>query len=209
MTINANKVDTSTVVLTLSGRLDTANASMLERRIKQWGDEIAELILDFTELEYISSMGLRVLLQAQKTMKEKKRRLVIKNLCQSVREVFEMTGFLNLMVEEEKFVVVCRDEPGAVVLSLNGEMRVENIPIVSKELAEIKNHKKSKTVKVILDMEKLSDASTTALKHLNQAIEETAWGGRKLVIRNASADVRDALDDLGLGELLEEAGKGQ
>jgi len=89
------------VVLTLNGRLDTVNAPQLESKIKEQED-ITELTLDFKEVNYISSMGLRVLLQAKKEMKANGARLKIINMRDSVREIFEMTGFLTLMEREDK-----------------------------------------------------------------------------------------------------------
>ena len=227
MTIEQEKVDKSTAVLTLSGRLDTANAPLLERKIKQWGEEITELVLDFAELTYISSMGLRVLLQAKKTLKAEKRKMTIKNMNDSIREVFEMTGFLHLMVQEEKFVVIRKNEPDSIVLSLNGEMRLENIPILSEELSDIKEQSLHKPitrevvlseeltevlehgsvptvpVTVILDMEGLTDFSPVAIKSLKQAITGTAWEERILKVRHASSDMQDALKNGGMKELLE------
>ena len=100
MTIDHARTDKSTVVLTLAGRLDTANALLLEQNLKQWGEDITGIILDFKELEYISSMGLRVLLQAKKTMKTENRSLTIIQMRDSVREVFEMTGFYSMLVDE-------------------------------------------------------------------------------------------------------------
>jgi len=224
MTIEANKISKSAAELILVGRLDTANAPMLERKIKQWGEEITELTLDFSGLEYISSMGLRVLLQAQKTMKEQKRRLVIRNMGDAVREVFEMTGFLNLMVQEEKFIVVRKDSPEGIVLSFNGEMNIENIPAVSKELSDIRNQKtqtqiteenidsrdlskllesdSAEPATVILDMEKLNYLSPVACKHLKQAVIDTAWKKRALKIRNASREVQVVLDSEDMQDLL-------
>jgi len=99
MKIEQERVGKSTVTLTLYGRLDTVNAPLLENKIKEQED-ITELTLDFKGVDYISSMGLRVLLQAKKTMKAGGVRLTIINMQDSVREIFEMTGFLNLMTQE-------------------------------------------------------------------------------------------------------------
>ena len=195
MTIESSKIDKTIAMLTLSGRLDTANAPMLERKINQWGNEINELVLDFADLEYISSMGLRLLLQTHKSMKEKNKRLMIKNMRDSVREVFEMTGFLKLMVQEEKFVVIRKNEDGCIVLSFNGEMKPENVSMVKNELLEIKEHESvipsDEKVKIILDMGKLTFASVQALKGLNSAISETAWKDRELHIRNVAENLHD------------------
>jgi len=99
MDIGQERVGKSAVVLTLNGRLDTVNAPLLESKIKEQED-ITELELDFKGVTYISSMGLRVLLQAKKEMKAEGVRMSIKNMRDSVREIFEMTGFLNLMAQE-------------------------------------------------------------------------------------------------------------
>ena len=227
MNINADKTGTTTVTLTLSGRLDAANAPLLERKIKQWGEEITEFIFDFSQLEYISSMGLRILLQTQKALKEKDGRLVIRNMREAVREVFEMTGFLKLMVLEEKFVAVRKDEPGSVTLFFNGEMENENVADVAKALREIREQKSHKTitketirseemseivgeganasgpVTLILDMEKLEYISPGALKNLKEAVAETAWDKRTLEIRNAAPEVQASLENEEFGELLE------
>ncbi len=101
MDIGQERTGKSAVVLTLNGRLDTVNAPLLESKIKEQED-ITELTLDFKGVNYISSMGLRVLLQAKKAMKADGDRLNIINMQDSVREIFEMTGFLNLMEQEEK-----------------------------------------------------------------------------------------------------------
>jgi anti-sigma B factor antagonist len=216
MTIEHELLNKSTVVLSLSGRLDTANAPLLERKIKQWGKDITELVLDFSELFYISSMGLRVLLQAKKELKQEGRKLTIKNMSSSIKEVFEMTGFLGLMVQEEKFVVVRKKEPApngasapngadSIILSLNGQMQSENIAMITKELSEIKeaNLSRNEPLTVILDMENLSHIAPAVGYSLEKAIEETKWAHRKLSIRNPSKDIRAILKMEGLGAFLE------
>ena len=204
MTIDHTRIDKSTVMFALEGRLDTANAPLLERKLKQWGEDITEIILDFKELEYISSMGLRVLLQAKKTMKAENRSLTIKNMQDSVREVFEMTGFLGLMVSEERFIVIRKDEAGSIVLSFNGEMETKNVSAVSDELAKIRDQNSQKSVTVILDMEKFTFISSGAARLLKQAITDTAWDDRNLRIRNVCEDVFLFLkSEEGMEELIE------
>jgi anti-sigma B factor antagonist len=193
------------MMLTLNGRLDTANAPLLERKIKQWGKDIAELVLDFSQLSYISSMGLRVLLQAKKELKQEGRKLVIKNMSSSIKEVFEMTGFLNLMVHDEKFVVVRKDEQDSVVLLLNGQMQSANVEMITKELLEIKeaNLPLNKPLTVIIDMEHLTHITPGVGYSIKQAIEETNWEGRILQIRNISTDIWAIMEMEGLGDFLD------
>ena len=227
MNIEQTKLpDNATEVLALSGRLDTASAPLLERKIKQVGDNITNLILDFAGLDYISSMGLRVLLQGKKSFKENGRKFSIQNMGDSIREVFEMTGFLNLMIQEERFVAIRKDEPNSIVLSLIGQMLMEDVEAVSKELREIREQKSYRqitkdlvmtedvskileqgprstgTFTVILDMEKLSYFSPDVSKRLKQAIVDSVWDKRVLKIQNASEEVLAELRKEGLGRFI-------
>lgn len=98
MTIEIKKVIGETVI-ELSGRLDTSTSPVLDRMIREDISESTDLILDFKELEYISSAGLRVLLGAQKRMK-KAGSLKLRNVCEEIMDVFEMTGFVDILTIE-------------------------------------------------------------------------------------------------------------
>ena len=82
--------------LVLSGRLDTITAPQLEAELKKNIDGITSLLFDFSDLEYLSSAGLRVLLAAQKIM-NKQGSMVIKNVNDTIREIFEVTGFVDIL----------------------------------------------------------------------------------------------------------------
>ena len=98
MTINKVKNDTE-LTFALEGRLDTTTAPQLETELKNSWDGITLLTLDFLQLEYISSAGLRVLLAAQKVM-NKQGKMVIKNVGADIMEVFEITGFSDILTVE-------------------------------------------------------------------------------------------------------------
>lgn len=98
MEIKKNVQD-ATLELKLSGRLDTTTAPQLEAELNESAEGITELILDFEELEYISSAGLRVLLSAQKLM-NKQGSMVIRNVCADIMEVFDITGFSDILTVE-------------------------------------------------------------------------------------------------------------
>jgi len=98
MTITKNK-NGNELTLTLAGRLDTTTAPQLEAEIKDSIDGVTDLTMDFAELEYISSAGLRVLLSAQKTM-NKQGSMTLKNVCDDIKEVFEITGFSDILTVE-------------------------------------------------------------------------------------------------------------
>ncbi len=93
-TLNANEL-----TVNLSGRLDTTTAPNLEAELKTTLSGVNSLIMDFTELEYISSAGLRVLLSAQKVM-NKQGKMVIRCVNETILEVFEVTGFVDILTIE-------------------------------------------------------------------------------------------------------------
>ena len=89
----------SELTLTLNGRLDTTTAPELENAIKENIAGITNLVMDFAGLEYLSSAGLRVILSAQKTM-NKQGEMVIRNVNETINEVFEITGFIDILTIE-------------------------------------------------------------------------------------------------------------
>ncbi|MEG1848769.1 MAG: STAS domain-containing protein [Lachnospiraceae bacterium] len=98
MTINKTLTATE-LTLTLSGRLDTTTAPQLESELKTSLDNVDSLIMDFETLEYISSAGLRVLLSTQKVM-NKQGKMVIRHVNDTILEVFEVTGFNDILTIE-------------------------------------------------------------------------------------------------------------
>ncbi len=98
MTIEKNLNGTELTV-TIAGRLDTTTAPQLEAEIKQNINGVEKLVLDFTALEYLSSAGLRVLLAAQKAM-NKQGEMIIKNVNETINEIFEVTGFIDILTVE-------------------------------------------------------------------------------------------------------------
>ena len=85
-----------TMTIALQGRLDTTTAPELETEVKASLDGASELILDMEQLDYISSAGLRVLLSAQKAMTKKGGMKVI-HVNETVMEIFEVTGFSDIL----------------------------------------------------------------------------------------------------------------
>ena len=83
----------------VAGRLDTITAPELETSLRDSYAGVEKLVLDFEALDYVSSAGLRVILQAQKTM-NKQGEMVIRNVNESINEVFEVTGFIDILTIE-------------------------------------------------------------------------------------------------------------
>ena len=98
MTIDIKKSQEETII-EIVGRLDTITAPALDKTINEDVGDVTNLVLDVKGMEYISSAGLRVLLSAQKKMQKIGSMKVI-NVCEEVMEVFEMTGFADILVIE-------------------------------------------------------------------------------------------------------------
>ncbi len=88
------------LTLSLSGRLDTTSAPQFQDALLPAFDEANEIQLDFTELAYVSSAGLRVLLMGQKMATAKGASMRLTNICEEIREVLDITGFSNILTLE-------------------------------------------------------------------------------------------------------------
>ena len=99
MTINVER-DFELVTLGIKGRLDTTTAPNLEAVINELSEDTKELVFNMAELEYISSAGIRVILSAYKKMNQSGGIMRIEKANEMVREVFEMTGLLEMLDQE-------------------------------------------------------------------------------------------------------------
>ncbi|MBQ6971337.1 MAG: STAS domain-containing protein [Synergistaceae bacterium] len=86
----------SALTISLDGRLDTTTAPQLEAEITGKLDGVTDLTIDMSKLVYVSSAGLRVLLKAQKLM-NKQGKMTVRNANQEIKEIFEVTGFDELL----------------------------------------------------------------------------------------------------------------
>ena len=96
MTINVER-DYELVTFAITGRLDTTTAPNLETTVQELSDDIKELVFGMSEVEYISSAGIRVLLGAYKKMISNNGVMRVEKANDMVREVFEMTGLLQML----------------------------------------------------------------------------------------------------------------
>lgn len=86
----------SALTIALEGRLDTNTSPVLERELNAALPGVTELTIDLTDLAYISSAGLRVLLMAQKTM-NKQGDMVVSHCSADIMDIFEVTGFVDIL----------------------------------------------------------------------------------------------------------------
>lgn len=92
-------LDGTKLSIALTGRLDTTTSPEFEKVLKESISGVQTLILDFANLEYISSAGLRVLLATQKTMNVQGS-MIIRNVSSAVEEIFDVTGFVDILTIE-------------------------------------------------------------------------------------------------------------
>jgi anti-sigma B factor antagonist len=92
----STKLEGTKLTIGLDGRLDTSTSPQLEGVLRETLRGVTDLEMDFANLAYISSAGLRVLLAAMKVMK-KQGSMVVRNVNETVMEVFEITGFADML----------------------------------------------------------------------------------------------------------------
>ncbi len=87
------------LTIKLEGRLDTISAPQLEKELRQELSDTKHLVLDFSQLDYLSSAGLRVILSAQKVMNQQGE-MIVRNVSDMIMEIFEVTGFSEILTIE-------------------------------------------------------------------------------------------------------------
>ena len=92
-------ISESTLNIALNGRLDTNTAPQLEAELKASLSGVEHLILDFEQLSYLSSAGLRVLLAAQKQM-NRQGDMVVRHVNETIAEIFDVTVFCEILTIE-------------------------------------------------------------------------------------------------------------
>lgn len=96
--LNIEKIqEGDALTVKLEGRLDTFTSPTLLQEVEPLLDNISKLTLDFEKVEYISSAGLRVLLTFEQTLEEQNKVMEISKINEIVRDVFGVTGFLDLL----------------------------------------------------------------------------------------------------------------
>ena len=91
------QTDGEKVLLSISGNVNTTTAPQLDKALIEELNRGKHLVLDFGEVAFVSSAGLRALLNAQKLANRKKLEMLLRNVNDSVMEVFEMTGFIDIL----------------------------------------------------------------------------------------------------------------
>ncbi|MDR2797045.1 MAG: anti-sigma factor antagonist [Treponema sp.] len=187
------------VILSPEGRLDTMTAPELERKVWRLDGDIKVVILNFSMVTYISSLGLRVLLQIQKIMKERQGKMFIKNINQSLRSIFEMTGLMALFIQEEKMVLVRKEKTKTkLTLSISGKVDDETAPQLEKELYQEGNE----FTTIYLDCSQLNGISSRGFEVLVRIQKNMTKKNGSLVLQHISEPVQAMIEAAGLTSVL-------
>lgn len=96
MEVNVSR-ENNEITVRFSGRMDTPGAQEIVPQMNALAEEADKtIVLDCTDLTYISSSGLRIFVTLRKAADERGGKVIVRNICNEIRNVFMMTGFLNL-----------------------------------------------------------------------------------------------------------------
>jgi anti-anti-sigma factor len=180
------------VVLTPEGRLDAQTAPELERKLQEINTQAdtyqffpKELVLDFSKLVYISSLGLRAVLLGQKMMNARQCKFTIQNIAPAVRDVFEATGLVDLFVKDERLIVIQQSKTRVkTVLSIVGSLDAGTAPILE---AHLKNLEAENLFNVWLDLTELHSMNSDGCQVLLDAKERMQEKSGRLFLQDANA----------------------
>ncbi len=96
MQVNVGNLTDGNLTVAVEGSIDTVTAADFEKSVKEALNGVKNLVLDFEKVEYVSSAGLRAIISLNSTMEEQGN-MVVKNVSEDVNEVFEMTGFDEIL----------------------------------------------------------------------------------------------------------------
>jgi anti-sigma B factor antagonist len=172
----------SKLTLSTGVRLDATSAPQLAEKIEHivYKDRTVKLlVIDMSSTIYISSLGLRVLLQGVKLMKSLGGNLSIQNITSQIRSVFEMTGLMELMVREEKLIILQKEEARtSTTLSLVGKLTDETIMQFETEIHKIAD----KYADIYLDCSNLKFISNNGFKALSAARDHISKNGNGVLM---------------------------
>lgn len=141
MTVTKSENGTE-LMIAIEGRVDTSTAPQLEKEIKDSIGSVTKLVFDFAKVEYISSAGLRVLLSAQKVM-NKQGEMIIANCSEGIMEIFEITGFTDILtieygtVMKELIIDALTDNLPQVLRFVDEQLEAANCPMKIKMQIDI------------------------------------------------------------------------
>jgi anti-sigma B factor antagonist len=173
----------SRLVISLKGKLDANTTELLEKRFDQIKDSTTDLSFDMSELKYISSAGLRVILTIMKEMKAKNGKFSVGHLNNEIRAIFNMVGFMDLFVRDEKyFIVVTEKSETKAVLKMFGSPDMDAARDFRTHIRELQTEGINEFV---LDMTEITSITPRFVETLSEIVKETDEKGKLSVLKPA------------------------
>ncbi|MDR2842286.1 MAG: STAS domain-containing protein, partial [Spirochaetaceae bacterium] len=193
-----------TAIFYVSEKLDAVTSIELENKLMGLARFVNLIVFDFKDLVYISSMGLRAILAAHKMMDEREGRLVCRNIPEETRKVFEMSGFIDTIVRDEKLAIIKRNRDyNTAKYALVGELEEDKAYSFEQEWALTKSF----GVKSLdIDCSALAALSSEAADILIKIRERIVAEKGGFTLDNVTDKVREEIKESGHGKLLEPVG---
>jgi len=170
------------LILTLEGSLNINSSKHLERYVQRIDYRVQELHLDLRHLRYISSDGLRTIMLMLKTMRAKGGRLIIPAISEAVRDVFNLTGMIDVFLRDERLVILETERsPDRIVYTATGNMGVNTLSKIQSLLLDLEN---SGAREVIIDCTKVTSVAPMVAQSLKYEVGRLASKGTQINLVN-------------------------
>jgi anti-sigma B factor antagonist len=187
------------VKIEVEGKIDARAAADLDRVLRKTiQGTTEEMTLDFSKVTFIASMGLRAILVAQKLLNEKKGKFNIINISEEVRNIFALTGIVDLFVQDEKLVIINKTRTIAD-LSLAGELDDKTLPILASNIKELED---KGIIDLRLNCGDLNVLSAGALKYIWETRKHLLSKKGSLEIQKIPESLKAAIRNYGGEEIL-------
>ncbi|GHV24295.1 hypothetical protein FACS189498_1190 [Spirochaetia bacterium] len=175
-------------IVEIKGKIDATAASGLDQTLQKAirGGLVNEIILDFSQVTFVASMGLRAILRAQKLLNEKKGKLNIINISEAVRDVFALTNMIDRFVQDEKLVIIQKTKT-LVELSLAGHLDDETLSILMDCIEKLE---KEGVVDLHLDCGGLNAVSGDVVQNIEKTRQWLISKNGSLILQNAPASLK-------------------
>ncbi|MDR2509199.1 MAG: STAS domain-containing protein [Spirochaetaceae bacterium] len=189
-----------TQTITLEGRLDAESAHEFEALFHHLEPIIKEVILDLSKLTYISSMGLRAILQAYKSLNKFRKKLSITNIPMQIRAIFEISGFMQAFVSDEKLVIVEKEvDDLSLTLALSGAIDDETAVTLEKAVQNRLGHSRRR---LRLLCGGLTAINTNGCKKIISFRDQMTERRGKLSLFDLSPEICESIKQQGCEEIL-------
>jgi anti-sigma B factor antagonist len=201
MMIITEKKEGAKYTIALEGRLDTQTAPAFEAVFSNLSPVISEFVLNLSKLIYISSLGLRAILILFKKMKARGGTFTIINIPADIRSVFEISGFIQTFVHDEKLAVVEKAKTDdSIEYAMNGLLDAKTASLLELHFAKLKDAQGS--CNIILDCSGLNSITTEACEHI-KSIQNNLMGKKhRIHFINVPQVVIDSIKAQGFEYLL-------